>query len=85
MPVPNPGERNQRSVVGTGSSASERTCSPLKENTMASPATFRTPYDIRVELVTHTIETHSTLDAAAAGELALQILGALNSIPEKVR
>jgi hypothetical protein len=52
---------------------------------MASPVTFRTPYDIRVELVTQTIQTHSTLDAAAAGELALQILGALNSIPEKVR
>ena len=52
---------------------------------MASPVTFRTPYDQRVELVTHTIETHSTLDDAAAGELALHVLHALNSIPEKVR
>jgi Family of unknown function (DUF6307) len=57
----------------------------LKEYAMVSPVTFRTPYDIRVDLVTHTIETHSTLDAAAAGELALQVLHALNSIPEKVR
>ena len=52
---------------------------------MASPVNFRTPYDQRVELVTHTIETHSTLDDAAAGELALHVLHALNSIPEKVR
>jgi Family of unknown function (DUF6307) len=57
----------------------------LKENAMASPVTFRTPYDIRVELVTHIIETHSTRDAAAARELALHVLHALNSIPEKVR
>lgn len=52
---------------------------------MASPMKIRTPYDKRLELVTHTIEAHSALEGAAAGELALQVLHALNSIPEKVR
>ena len=52
---------------------------------MASPATFRTPYEIRVELVKDTITAHCELDDAAAGALAVQVLRTLNSIPEKIR
>jgi hypothetical protein len=45
----------------------------------------RTPYAIRVELISDTIKAHSKLGDKAAGDLAVHILHALNSIPEKVR
>lgn len=56
-----------------------------ERNSMASPTTFRTPYDLRVDLVKNTITAHSELDDAAAGELAVHVLYTLNSIPEKIR
>jgi hypothetical protein len=46
---------------------------------------FRSPYVIRVDLVTDTIKAHSKLGDKAASDLAVHILHALNSIPEKVR
>ncbi len=52
---------------------------------MSSQTTLRTPYDIRVELVTDTIKTQSKLGDKAASELAVHILHTLNSIPEKIR
>ncbi len=52
---------------------------------MASPTMHRTPYDLRVQLVGDVIKKHSKIGDKAAGELAVQILLALNSIPEKVR
>jgi hypothetical protein len=52
---------------------------------MASPTMLRTPYDLRVDLVKDIIKTHSKIGDKAAGELAVQVLFALNSIPEKVR
>ena len=52
---------------------------------MASPTTFRTPYEIRVELVKDTIKAGSKLADKAAGDLAVDVLHALNSIPEKIR
>jgi Family of unknown function (DUF6307) len=52
---------------------------------MASPTTLRTPYDIRVDIVKDAIKAHSKIGEQAAGELAVQILRALNSIPEKIR
>jgi hypothetical protein len=52
---------------------------------MASPTTLRTPYDIRLELVADTIKTNSKLADKAASELAVHVLHALNSIPEKMR
>jgi Family of unknown function (DUF6307) len=52
---------------------------------MASPITFRSPYDIRVNLVKDAILANSKLDDDAAAALAVHILHALNSIPEKVR
>jgi hypothetical protein len=52
---------------------------------MASPTTFRTPYDVRVELIKDTIEKHSKIGGKAAGELAVHICHTLTSIPEKMR
>jgi hypothetical protein len=56
-----------------------------KGNPMASPTTFHTPYEIRVQLVADTIRAHSKLGNDAASKLAVHVLQALNSIPEKVR
>jgi len=46
---------------------------------------FRSPYDERLELVKNTLTTYSALDDDVAGKLAVHVLHALNSIPEKVR
>jgi Family of unknown function (DUF6307) len=48
-------------------------------------STLRTPYTERLELVRDTITAHSKLKDDAASELAVHILHALNSIPEKIR
>jgi hypothetical protein len=53
--------------------------------TITKPTTFRTPYDNRLDLVRNTITAHSKLDDDVAGALAVQVLHALSSIPEKVR
>jgi hypothetical protein len=45
----------------------------------------RTPYELRLELVTDTLKNHSKLGDKAAGDLAVHVLHALNSIPEKMR
>jgi len=63
----------------------ERTCLTKKEIAMTSPITFRTSYDQRVDLVKDTITAHAKLDDKAAAELAVHVLHALNSIPEKMR
>ena len=52
---------------------------------MASPTITLTPYDHRVVLVKDVITAHSKLSDKAANDLAVQVLHALNSIPEKVR
>ncbi len=52
---------------------------------MLSESTLRSPYEIRLELVEETLKTNSSLDEAAARELAVHVLHALNSIPETVR
>lgn len=52
---------------------------------MVSPTPLRTPYAERLELVADTIRTHSKLKGSAADELAVHVLHALNSIPEKMR
>ena len=52
---------------------------------MATPTLIRTPYDRRVELVKDTIMANSQLDDDVAWALAVQVLHALNSIPEKIR
>jgi hypothetical protein len=50
---------------------------------MTSGSTLRSPYEIRVKLVQETLRAHSSLDDAAAHELAVHVLYALNSISEK--
>ena len=52
---------------------------------MASPTLTLSPYDLRVNLIKDTIKKHSKIGDEAAGELAIQVLFALNSIPEKIR
>jgi hypothetical protein len=54
---------------------------------MISDSTLRSPYEIRVDLVQETLRAHSPfhLDEAAARELAVHVLNALTSIPEKIR
>ena len=49
---------------------------------MASPTTLRTPYDIRVDMVKDAIKATPSEDGRG---LAVHVLHALNSIPEKVR
>ena len=81
-----PARHNGRNVILIGQLDCEPTCSTEKENLMASPTTtLRTPYDVRLELVADTIKTHSKLADKAAHELAVHVLHALNSIPEKMR
>lgn len=45
----------------------------------------KSPYEIRVERVRDTVRKHSKLDDTAATALAVQVLHALDTIPEKVR
>ncbi|MEO3761650.1 DUF6307 family protein [Mycobacterium sp. B14F4] len=52
---------------------------------MASPAQLRTPYGQRLDLVADVIKSHSKLKGEAAEDLAVHVLHALNSIPEKMR
>jgi hypothetical protein len=54
---------------------------------MISDSTLRSPYEIRVNLVQEKLRAYSPLDLdeAAARELAVRVLYALNSIPEKIR
>ena len=52
---------------------------------MTSAVTFRTPYELRVELVKDAIKAHSKLGDKAADDLAVNVLEALDTIPEKMR
>ena len=52
---------------------------------MISESTLRSPYEIRLKLVQETLRAYSPLDDAAARDLAVHVLHALNSIPEKIR
>lgn len=50
---------------------------------MDSTITFKTPYEKRLELVTQALMASSTLDNDVAHTAAVQVLHALDSIPEK--
>ena len=52
---------------------------------MTTPTPLRTPYIRRVELLKDTIQAHSKLGDKAASEMAVHVLHALNSIPERMR
>jgi hypothetical protein len=55
----------------------------MTSGSTTSGSTLRSPYEIRVKLVQETLRAHSSLDDAAAHELAVHVLYALNSISEK--
>jgi uncharacterized protein DUF6307 len=57
----------------------------LGKNIMIPGTTLRTPYENRLKLVQDTMTMNSVLDDDAAGKLAIHVLHALNSIPEKIR
>jgi Family of unknown function (DUF6307) len=80
-----PSDEKRRNVVDIGQLGCERTCSTEKENFMAAPTTFRSPYTLRLELVRDTITSHTKLGDKEASDLAEHVLHALNSIPEKIR
>ena len=84
-PVLHPRGGNQRNVVDIGQLGRERKCSTEKEYVMSSPVMFRSPYQIRVNLVRDTIMARSKLGDKAAADLAVHVLHALDSIPEKIR
>ena len=52
---------------------------------MTPGSTRPSPYQKRLKLVQDTLTHNSKLDDAVAGELAVHVLHALDSIPEKVR
>ncbi|WP_169823360.1 DUF6307 family protein [Aldersonia kunmingensis] len=52
---------------------------------MIPATTLLTPYEKRLKLVQDTILTYSVLDDDVAGTLAVHVLHALDSIPEKIR
>ncbi|MBF6172364.1 DUF6307 family protein [Nocardia blacklockiae] len=47
--------------------------------------TTKTPYERRVTRVRDVVREYSELDDSAAAALAVQVLRALDSIPEKIR
>ena len=52
---------------------------------MTAETTFVSRYDQRVKLVQDIVAEHTKLDSKAASELAVLVLHAIDSIPEKVR
>ena len=52
---------------------------------MIPGTTLRTPYENRLKLVQDTMTRYSVLEDDAAGKLAVHVLDALDSIPEKMR
>lgn len=51
----------------------------------SSERQWSSPYEKRVELVANVMAEHAALSPEAAHELAVHVLEALGSIPEKVR
>ena len=52
---------------------------------MTASTELRTPYTQRLDLVAEAITAHSKLKDKDAREVAVHVLHALNSIPEKMR
>ena len=80
-----PAAGRRRNVVDIGQLGRERKCSTEKEYVMSSPVMFCSPYQIRVNLVRDTIMARSKLGEKDAADLAVHVLHALDSIPEKMR
>jgi Family of unknown function (DUF6307) len=84
------GRRNslkRRSVgdVEASSFRSANTLDRLGKNIMIPGTTLPTPYENRLKLVQGTMTMYSALDDDTAGKLAVHVLHALDSIPEKIR
>lgn len=58
---------------------------PDERSKMTTGTTFVSRYDQRVKLVHDIVTEHTKLDSKAASELAMLVLHAIDSIPEKVR
>lgn len=52
---------------------------------MTAETVFVSRYDQRVKLVHDIVAAHTKLDSKAASEIAVLVLHAIDSIPEKVR
>ena len=52
---------------------------------MSSKVAFKSPYEIRVELVTGVVQENTGLDEKASVALAVSVLRAIDHIPEKIR
>lgn len=52
---------------------------------MSTAVAFKTPYELRIELVQSVVARETKLDEAAAHALSVSILQALDRIPEKIR
>ncbi len=78
-------EPDRRIVVDSELLGSRANTFARKGFAMTAPTTFSTPYQRRLELISDTIQTNAKLNAAASDELAVHVLRALNSIPEKIR
>lgn len=57
----------------------------MTAQTSTAAPTRRSPYENRLHLVEGVLTANSKLDAATANDLAVHVLHALDSIPEKVR
>ena len=77
-----------RQIAFAGAQVRKRRHEPLDglgRNTMIAGTTLHTPYENRVKLVQDTLTMYSALDDDAAGKLAVQVLHALDSVPERMR
>lgn len=52
---------------------------------MSSKAAFKSPYEIRVELVTGVVRDNTGLDEKSSAVLAVSVLRAIDHNPEKIR
>ena len=52
---------------------------------MTNAVTFKSPYEIRVELVTGVVQQNTALDEKSSVALAVSVLRAIDHIPEKIR
>lgn len=57
----------------------------MREAKMTAGTTFVSRYDQRVKLVHDVLTANAKLDSKTASELAVLVLHAVDSIPEKVR
>jgi hypothetical protein len=69
------------------SAAANRVLPPLRRKgiTMSAAVAFKSPYEIRVELVKNVVKDNTALDEKSSVALAISVLRAIDHIPEKIR